>query len=145
MSVEAPTLEQIRDARARLGEAVRDTPVWTWTDDLTRSVFGEGTALHLKLEAWQHTGSFKPRGALLCAWDLSDEERSRGLTAVSAGNHAAAVAFAARTLHSHAKVVMPRSANPARVAKCEALGAEVVLVDDVHQAFETVAAIQEQA
>ncbi len=143
VTVEAPTLDQIRAARTRLGDAVYTTPVWTWTDDSTRAAFDEQTALHLKLEAWQHTGSFKPRGALLCAWDLSDEERNRGLTAVSAGNHAAAVAFAARTLGSHAKVVMPRSANPARVAKCEGLGAEVVLVTDVHEAFETVAAIQE--
>lgn len=140
---EAPSLDQIRAARTRLGDAVRHTPVWTWTDDATRAAFDHRTALHLKLEAWQHTGSFKPRGALLAAWDLCDEARGRGLTAVSAGNHAAAVAFAARTLHTHAKVVMPRSANPARVAKCRRLGAEVVLVDDVHQAFETVTAIRE--
>lgn len=134
-------MDRIRAARARLGDAVRQTPVWTWDDPDTRAAFDAGTALHLKLEAWQHTGSFKPRGALLCAWDLSEQARSRGLTAVSAGNHAAAVAFTAHTLGTHAKVVMPRSANPARVAKCERLGAEVVLVDDVHQAFETVEAI----
>lgn len=144
VSVEAPSLDQIRDARTRLGDAVHHTPVWTWTDDTTRAAFDQHTGLHLKLEAWQHTGSFKPRGALLCAWQLSAEERRRGLTAVSAGNHAAAVAFAARTVGSHAKVVMPRSANPARVAKCESLGAEVVLVDDVHQAFETVTTIQSE-
>ncbi len=142
MSATAPTLPEIREARARLGDAVRTTPVWTWTDDAIAQLLGPEGGVHLKLEAWQHTGSFKPRGALLCAWDLSDEQRARGLTAVSAGNHAAAVAFAARTLGTHAKVVMPRSANPARVAKCERLGAQVVLVEDVHEAFDVAASIQ---
>lgn len=142
MSATAPTLSEIRHARDRLGDAVRTTPVWTWTDDAVSDLLGPGAGVHLKLEAWQHTGSFKPRGALLCAWELDDTQRARGLTAVSAGNHAAAVAYTARTLGTHAKVVMPRSANPARVAKCERLGAEVVLADDVHQAFEAVARIQ---
>lgn len=142
MSATAPTLSEIRDARDRLGDAVRTTPVWTWTDDAVADLLGPGGGAHLKIEAWQHTSSFKPRGALLCAWDLNEEQRARGLTAVSAGNHAAAVAFTARTLGTHAKVVMPRSANPARVSKCERLGAEVVLVDGMHQAFETVASIQ---
>jgi len=142
VSAIAPTLSEIRDARERLGDAVRTTPVWTWADDNTADLLGPTGGVHLKLEAWQHTSSFKPRGALLCAWDLDGTQRSRGLTAVSAGNHAAAVAFTARTLGTHAKVVMPRSASPARIAKCERLGAEVVLADDVHQAFETVASIQ---
>ena len=144
MHVEAPTLDEIRSARRQLGDAVRTTPTWTWSDDTTRARFGPSAALHLKLEAWQHTGSFKPRGALLGTWALSGAQQQRGLTAVSAGNHAAAVAYAARTLGTHAKVVMPRSANPARVAKCRDLGAEVVLVDDVHQAFEAVTAIQQE-
>ena len=55
------------------------------------------------------------------------------MTAVSAGNHAMAVAYAARVLGTTAKVVMPKSANPFRVARCRELGAEVELVDDVHQ------------
>lgn len=138
VTTEAPSLDQIRAARERLADTVHTTPVWTWN---AGGALGRGR-LHLKLEAWQHTGSFKPRGALLRAWELTEQQRSRGLTAVSAGNHAAAVAFAARAVGAHAKVVMPRSANPARVAKCERLGASVVLVEDVHEAFETVAAIE---
>ena len=57
------------------------------------------------------------------------------ITAVSAGNHAIAVAWAARTLGSSAKVVMPKTADPFRVSRCGALGAEVVLAEDVHAAF----------
>ncbi|MGH1340489.1 MAG: threonine ammonia-lyase [Nannocystales bacterium] len=142
MSVTAPTLSEIRSARERLGDAVRTTAVWTWTDDAVSDLLGPGGGVHLKLEAWQHTSSFKPRGALLCAWDLDDAQRARGLTAVSAGNHAAAVAFTARTLGSHAKVVMPQTASPSRVDKCRRLGAEVLLAEDVHQAFATVERIQ---
>jgi threonine dehydratase len=91
--------------------------------------------LSLKLELFQHTGSFKPRGALTVMLGLAAEELRRGVTAVSAGNHAIAVAFAARRLGTSAKVVMMQAASPARVAKCRALGAEVVLVPDVHAAF----------
>ena len=54
---------------------------------------------------------------------------------MSAGNHAIAVAWAARTLGTSAKVVMPKVADPYRVARCAALGAEVVLAEDVHAAF----------
>ncbi|MEM8931386.1 MAG: pyridoxal-phosphate dependent enzyme [Acidobacteriota bacterium] len=96
----------------------------------------------LKLELFQHGGTFKPRGALLNLLAADDATRRRGVTAVSAGNHAIAVAFAAHSLDSHAKVVMPRSANPARVDTCREYGAEVVLVDNVHDAFDTVRRIE---
>jgi len=98
----------------------------------------------MKLELFQHTGTFKARGALLNALTLSEKERSRGLTAVSAGNHAIAVGWAAKSVGTRAKVVMPRNANPMRVEKCRRLGAEVVLVDDVHQAFEEVHRIERE-
>jgi len=68
----------------------------------------------------------------------------RGVTAVSAGNHAMAVAYAARVLGSTAKVVMPKTANPYRVMRCRELGAEVLLMDDVHQAFDRVRQIEAQ-
>jgi threonine dehydratase len=64
------------------------------------------------------------------------------VTAVSAGNHAMAVAYAAGVLGTTAKVVMPRSANPFRVGRCRELGAEVDLVDDVHAAFSRVKQIE---
>ena len=54
---------------------------------------------------------------------------------LAAGNHAMAVGYAARVLGTTARVVMPKTANPYRVARCRELGAEVDLVDDVHVAF----------
>lgn len=136
MSVDAPTPAQLSDARARLGEAVRTTPVWGWEGPRLRQRFGDEGEVILKLEAMQVTGSFKPRGALLHLLDLDEAHRARGVTAVSAGNHAMAVAYAAARCGSTAKVVMPRSADPARIARCRRMGAEVVLTDDVHAAFE---------
>jgi len=142
--VDYPTIEQIRTNRARLGELVRTTPVWQWQGlDIDASV-GAETQVWLKLELFQHTGSFKPRGALTVMLDLDPEELQRGVTAVSAGNHAIAVAYAAQLLGTTAKVVMPKSANPFRVARCRAYGAMVELVDDVQQAFARVQQIQEE-
>jgi threonine dehydratase len=137
-----PTLEEIRQARERLGDLVRETPVWRWRGREIDEALGTGTEVWLKLELWQFAGSFKPRGALLNMLSLAPDSLARGVTAVSAGNHAMAVAYGARVLGSTAKVVMPRSANPARVEGCRAYGAEVVLTDDVHAAFTEVRRIE---
>ncbi|HUJ27705.1 MAG TPA: threonine/serine dehydratase [Myxococcales bacterium] len=135
-----PTPEEIRAARARLGDRIVQTPVWRWRgDEIERAAGGQPL---LKLELFQYAGSFKPRGALTNMLALSPQALARGVTAVSAGNHAMAVGYAARALGTTAKVVMPRSANPARVEGCRAYGAEVVLVDDVHAAFAKVHEIE---
>lgn len=137
-----PNIAEIRAARARLGDLVLTTPVHNWSGREKTTLLGEETEVWLKLELFQYGGSFKPRGALTVMLDLTAEELSRGVTAVSAGNHAIAVAYAAQVLGTTAKVVMPQNANPARVRRCRDLGAEVVLVADVHAAFETVEQIQ---
>jgi threonine dehydratase len=91
--------------------------------------------VYAKLEFLQATGTFKARGALATVSDLDPEQLSHGVTAVSAGNHAIATAFAARQFGTTAKVVMPKHASASRVGACQALGAEIVLADDVHHAF----------
>jgi len=140
--VSAPTLPQIRAARERLGELIVETPVWWWRGrEITEHVDAR-TRVILKLELFQHTGTFKPRGALTVMLALDRATLARGVTAVSAGNHAIAVGYAARVLGTTAKVVMPRTANPARVAACRSWGAEVELVEDVHRAFERVREIE---
>jgi threonine dehydratase len=135
-------LAQIRDARRQLGTRIVETPVWHWQDRDLAAIVGEETQVLLKLELFQHTGTFKPRGALTVMLGLEPAVLARGVTAVSAGNHAIAVAYAARLLGTTAKVVMPKSANPLRVARCNEYGAEVVLVDDVTAAFARVEEIQ---
>jgi threonine dehydratase len=89
----------------------------------------------LKLELFQRTGTFKARGAINSIGQLDAAARARGVTAVSAGNHAIAVAYAARTLGTTAKVVMIASANPARIARCKAYGAEILISPDGPTAF----------
>jgi threonine dehydratase len=75
---------------------------------------------------------------------LSKKQLEAGVTAVSAGNHAIATAFAAKSMGTTAKVVMIGSANPSRIASCRAFGGEVVLVDDAHEAFAVAERIQEE-
>ena len=139
-----PTLDQIDAARARLGDRVVETPVHRWRGQEIETAMGTGTDIVLKLECFQVTGTFKPRGALTVMLDLSREALDRGITTLSAGNHAIATAYAAQILGSHAKVVMPRNASPARVAIAQGYGAEVVLVDDVQQASERVRQIESE-
>jgi threonine dehydratase len=144
MDAAPPALEAIRAARERLRGLVVETPLWTWRGDAVERAVGRGTTVLLKLELFQHAGSFKPRGALCAMMDLPADALRRGVTAVSAGNHAMAVGHAARALGTTAKVVMPRTANPARVEGCRAYGVEVELVDDVHVAFERVREIEQR-
>jgi threonine dehydratase len=139
---ELPTLARIREARERIGDRVVVTPVRAWEDDALAREIGRDTRVVLKEELFQRTGSFKPRGALSVMTALSPEALGRGVTAVSAGNHAMAVGYAARALGTTARVVMPKTANPYRVARCRELGADVELVDDVHVAFERVREIE---
>lgn len=130
-----PSLTDIQLARRELGALVRETPSWQWLGHRVEERKPAGATLWLKLELFQHTGSFKPRGALLAMRALPPEVLARGVTAVSAGNHAMAVAYAAKALGTKATVVMPNTANPARIAASRALGAEVVLADDIAAAF----------
>lgn len=102
----------------------------------------DDTEVSGKLEFLQRTGTFKARGALAVIQSLSDDQRQAGVTAVSAGNHAIATAFAARAAGTHAKVVMIATANPYRIAACRKYGADVVMADNAHSAFELAERIQ---
>lgn len=135
MNVLDLALGDIERAAGALTPMIRETPAWAWSDELTERLLPPGTRALLKLELFQYAGSFKARGALNVMLGLGLPGLARGVTAVSAGNHAIAVAWAARTLGSSAKVVMPKTADPFRVARCTGLGAEVVLAEDVHAAF----------
>ena len=139
---ELPSLPAIRATRERLGDLVETTPVRRWQGVALEAILGTKAEVWLKEELFQRTGSFKPRGALSVMLSLPKEALTRGVTAVSAGNHALAVAYAARVTDSSAKVVMPKNANAFRVAGCRELGAVVELADDVHQAFARVKEIE---
>jgi threonine dehydratase len=138
-----PTLEAVRAARQRLGSRVLVTPVRRWEDETVARAVGPDAEVWLKEELFQRTGSFKPRGALTVMLDLAPEALARGVVTVSAGNHAMATAYAASTLGVSAKVVMPKTASPFRVQRSREYGAEVLLTDNVHDAFARVQEIVE--
>lgn len=139
---QGPTLKEIRAQRAVLADEIVTTPVLRCA--ALEALLGDGTRITAKLEFLQRTGTFKARGALATIQALAPSQLQVGVTAVSAGNHAIATAFAAQALGTTARVVMTRSANPARVAACRAFGAEVVLADDVHEAFALAERIREE-
>jgi len=115
-------LEDIEVARGRLQSVALRTPLVPCPRGK------EDRALYFKPESLQPTGAFKLRGAYnkICA--LSPEERGRGVVAHSSGNHAQAVAYAARALNTRAVIVMPRAAPRVKLDATAALGAKVVLV-----------------
>jgi len=119
-------LGEIREASARIGRHVHRTPVFPTAQLSART----GVRLVLKCESFQKTGSFKARGALNKVLSLSDAERGRGLVTVSAGNHAAAVAWAASVAGCAAVVVMPTDAPRSKLDAVRGYGAEVILHDD---------------
>ena len=124
-------LEDIRAAAQYLDGRVHHTPLL-----LSRTLSERvGATVLLKVEAFQRTGSFKPRGVLNRLRQLSAEERARGLITISAGNHAQAVAWAAAREGVRATVVMPAHASPAKVEASRGYGAEIVLHGDVFAAF----------
>jgi threonine dehydratase len=140
--VEAPTIDAIRANRARLGDLVVTTPIRLLVDDAVGAAVGTSTHVWLKEELFQRTGSFKPRGALSVMLDLDAAALARGVTGVSAGNHAVSLGYSARMLGTTATVVMPKTANPFRIQLCREFGAKVELVDNVHDAFDRVKEIE---
>ncbi len=143
-ALEIPSLDEIRATRQRIDPYIVRTPVWRWQSETVTAAVGADSEIWLKLELFQKTGTFKSRGAVNNLLQLSAAGREQGVTAVSAGNHAIAVAYAAQIFGSNAKVVMPASAPHFRVEKARSYGAEVALVDDVYQAFAEVERIQQE-
>ena len=141
---EFPTLDAIRANRQRLGDRITTTPIRLLQDHALDAAVGATTKVWLKEELFQRTGSFKPRGAMSVMLDLDAAALQRGVTGVSAGNHAISLAYCSQVLGTTAKVVMPKNANPFRIQLCRELGAEVELVDNVHQAFARVKEIEAQ-
>jgi threonine dehydratase len=115
-------LDEIRVAHERVREVVVRTPLHP-SDALSEEL---GADVRLKLESLQRTGSFKARGAYNFVSQIPAEERARGVITYSSGNHAQAVALAAKLHGVRAVVVMPTTAPGVKRQGAERLGAEVV-------------------
>lgn len=141
------TLSTVAAHCERIAPWILETPLVVWPGGDLASRLGRSGApaeIRIKLELLQRTGTFKARGALTHVLALDEAARGRGVTAVSAGNHAIATVYAGAALGAQAKVVMLGGANPSRVARCRGYGAEIVFADDVHAAFERVAEIERE-
>lgn len=138
------SLADIEATADLLAPHVLVTPLHHWQGLELSERVGPDTRVALKLELMQYSGTFKARGALSVMLRLEPEALARGVTAASAGNHAVATAFAAHKLGTTAKVVMMASANPARVARAEAYGAQVIKAPDGKTAFELARGIAEE-
>jgi len=130
-----PTVADVIDADARLRGWVVETPVLESAAINARV----GARVLFKVECLQHTGSFKIRGALNRLLQLNTEERAAGVVAFSSGNHAQAVALAARWLEVPATIVMPADAPKIKVERTREHGAEIVLYDREREDREAIA------
>lgn len=117
------TQKNIESAHKRIAKYIHKTPV------LTSSFFNKliGAEVYFKCENFQKVGAFKIRGAMNALLRLSKEQRSKGVVAHSSGNHAQALALAAKTLGLEAHIVMPLNAPKVKVKAVMEYGAEVYL------------------
>lgn len=116
------SLGDVRAARAVIGDRLRRTPL------MSSAWLGEqcGARVTLKLELFQRTGSFKPRGVLNTLATLTPAERARGVISISAGNHAQAVAWGSSAIGVRSTIVMPATAVRSKVEATRGYGGEVI-------------------
>jgi len=115
--------EKVREAKERISPYIHETPVEYSTTFSRRS----GSDVFLKLENFQKTGSFKVRGAFNKLLSMMPKDRSKGVIAVSAGNHAQGVAYASSTLGIKSTIIMPETAPISKYLATRSYGANVIL------------------
>jgi threonine dehydratase len=134
------TLADIQSARQKIAPFVCHTPLIR-SQSLSEQL---GTNLYLKLEMLQPTGAFKVRGAFNKMLTLTDRERDHGVVGVSGGNHAQAVAYAARELNLRSLILMPEFTPGNYLEATRGYGAEVRLTGTLAEAFREVRAYESE-
>ena len=122
-----PTVQALK---RKLQRWIVKTPVFGWHTPEMIDMMGANTHVEIKLELFQNTNTFKPRGAINVMLNGEKGKLKNGVVAVSGGNHGIAVAYAAKQLGYHAKIVIPKTASPLRRQRCEYYGAEVIPCED---------------
>lgn len=120
------TMDLLRDAQRTLSPVINQTPM------IPAKGFVQDCRFFLKAECLQKTGAFKLREAYYKIATLSEEEKTRGVIACSAGNHAQGVAFAARDMGIQATICIPKGAPISKIEATRNYGANVVLVPGVY-------------
>ena len=119
-------LSSIENRYSELSSSILRTPTTKLSSPLLNDLIKE-SEIYLKLECFQHSGTFKARGALSVTKQILKDKKKFGITAASAGNHAIAAAWAAKVEKLSAKVVMQTSANPFRISLAKTYGAEIIM------------------
>lgn len=117
-----PTLKEVKEAVKRVSPYVHRTPVLT-SSTIDRML---DASIFFKCENFQRMGAFKFRGACNAILQLTQEERARGVITHSSGNFAAALALAAKSLHTSAYIVVPSNASPVKKEAIVAYGAQII-------------------
>ena len=121
-----PSLDNFNTVLKRISPYINKTPIISSSS--LNDMFD--IDIFFKLELMQKTGSFKARGAINKVLQLSDEERSRGVVAISAGNHAQATSWACSQFGINSKIVMPHTASQSKIDATKSYGGEVILTKD---------------
>ena len=121
-----PSLDNFNSVLKRISPYINKTPI------ISSSSLNDMFDLDIffKLELMQKTGSFKSRGAINKVLQLSEEERSRGVVAISAGNHAQATSWACSQFGIKSKIIMPHTASQSKIDATESYGGEVILTKE---------------
>jgi len=121
-----PVLDKFHQALDRIKPYINKTPIISSTS--LNKMFG--LDIYFKLELMQKTGSFKARGAINKVLQLSDNERRKGVVAISAGNHAQATSWACSQFDIKSKIVMPHTASKSKIEATRSYGGEVILTKE---------------
>ena len=121
-----PSLDNFNSVLKRISPYINKTPIISSSS--LNGMFD--LDIFFKLELMQKTGSFKSRGAINKVLQLSEEERSRGVVAISAGNHAQATSWACSQFGIKSKIIMPHTASQSKIDATESYGGEVILTKE---------------
>lgn len=125
----------INRAREVLQGKIVNTPTLKLNEDDIQEILPHNADVFIKLELFQQTGSFKARGVAIGLETLEEDKKVQGIVTVTGGNHGIATAWGASQYNISAKIIMPKTADPFRINKCRSLGAEVILAENVDDAF----------
>lgn len=131
-------------AREVLQGKIVNTPTLELNEDDLREILPDNSEVSIKLELFQQTGSFKARGVAIGLETLEEDKKAQGIVTVTGGNHGIATAWGASQYGISAKIIMPKTADPFRIDKCKNLGAEVILAENVDDAFRRLDEIEKE-
>ena len=125
----------INRAREVLQGKIVNTPTLKLNEDDIQEILPHNADVSIKLELFQQTGSFKASGVAIGLETLEEDKKEQGIVTVTGGNHGIATAWGASQYNISSKIIMPKTADPFRINKCRSLGAEVLLAENVDDAF----------